>query len=88
MRNRENKPTASIREQWSLYIGEGEQLNDGKGLRVGDRSGPRVKVTRASAWIPTRAEGAYQPEQSPGPNEPASCARKGRRPRRRSDGRG
>src|SRR5271157_1218455 len=72
----------------SLYIGEGEDLNEGNELRVGDRRCQRVKVTRGSAWIPTRTEGGYQPEQSPGPDEPASCARKGKRPRRRSDARG
>src|ERR1022692_2023123 len=58
-----------------LYVDPAAELNEAQQSRVGDRCHSRVELTRTSARIPTRNQRAQQPEQSPGPKEPASCAR-------------
>src|SRR5579862_1713091 len=67
-----------------LYVSAGAGKDREQASRAGDRCHSRLRKARASARIPARGNRAQQPEQSPGPEEPASCARKGKRPARRS----
>src|SRR5208282_1961210 len=85
--NRERKRSASPNQASnasadpsSLYVVDEAELNRAEQMRVGDRCHSRKELIRSSARIPARPDRAYQPEQSPGPQEAASCARKGRRP--------